>query len=199
MSIDGKEAVWSEKVLLRPLVIVPLLLAMAFFVYVGFRYADSGTEWLPNLEVGRPAPDFTFSDLQGQEIALSSLRGNVVLLNIWATWCPTCVEEMPSLQRLHEAFQEKDFRVVSVSIDLLGAQVVAPFMRKYRLNFPALLDPRGTIKQTYATTGIPETFIIDREGILVRKVIGPRDWMDPHVVAFIRQTVGKEQLTDDQG
>ena len=199
MSIDGKEAVWSEKVLLRTLVIVPLLLAMAFFVYVGFRYADSGTEWLPNLEVGRPAPDFTFSDLQGQEIALSSLRGNVVLLNIWATWCPTCVEEMPSLQRLHEAFQEKDFRVVSVSIDLLGAQVVAPFMRKYRLNFPALLDPRGTIKQTYATTGIPETFIIDREGILVRKVIGPRDWMDPHVVAFIRQTVGKEQLTDDQG
>jgi peroxiredoxin len=191
LSTEGKEAVGSEKLLLRTLVIVPLLLAVGFFTYVGFQYARSSTDWLPKLDVGQAAPDFTFPDLQGRGVTLSSLRGKVVLLNIWATWCPTCIEEMPSLQRLHEAFREKDFRVVSVSIDVLGAQVVEPFMRKYRLDFPALLDPRGTIKQTYATTGVPETFIITREGVLARKVIGPRDWMDPNMVTFIRQLVEK--------
>lgn len=191
MNTEGSENTPSSRVLLRVLVLVPLLLAAGFFIYVGFRHVRFGIDRQrgPRPEVGQPAPGFTFPDLQGKEVSLSSLRGKVVLLNIWATWCPTCTDEMPSLQQVHQSFRKEDLQVVSVSIDVLGSQVVEPYMRKYRLDFPTLLDPRGTIKQTYATTGVPETFIIDRQGVLRHKVIGPRDWMTSEMLAFLEQLV----------
>ena len=191
MNTEKSEVALSEKVFVRLLVLVPLLVATGFFVYVGVRHARLDMDSLqgPRPEVGQPAPDFSFPDLQGRKVVLSSLRGKVVLVNILATWCPTCTDEMPSLQRLHENFEKEDLKVLSLSIDVLGSQVVEPYMRKYRLNFPALLDARGTIKQMYATTGVPETFIIDRNGLLVHKVIGPRNWMDPEMVAFLRRVV----------
>lgn len=188
--VEEAESSLTEKVLLRVLILSALLLAVGFISYLLLKPADlKSSKQIPRLQMGQVAPDFSFPDLGGRKVRLSSLRGRVVLLNIWATWCPTCIEEMPSLQKLHESFQDRDLAVVSVSIDVLGEQVVAPFMKKYGLSFPALLDPRGEIKKAYATTGVPESFIIDRQGVVVHKVIGPRNWIEPTTLSFFEEMI----------
>lgn len=143
------------------------------------------------LKTGLPAPDFTFPGLDGKMVSLSDYRGNVVLVNIWATWCPPCVDEMPSMERLYQELKGENFEILAVSIDSLGTKAVAPFMKKYNLSFPALMDPDGTIKNLYQTTGVPESFIINKQGILIQKVIGPRDWARPEIIGFFRDLLQK--------
>jgi peroxiredoxin len=143
------------------------------------------------LQEGRPAPDFTFPDLDGRKISLSDLRGKVVLVNIWATWCPPCRDEMPSMQKLYDRFKGEHFEILAVSIDADGREAVAPFMRKMNLTFPALLDPKEKIRGLYRITGVPESFIIDRNGILVQRVIGPLDWATPKVFSFFENLLQK--------
>jgi len=138
------------------------------------------------LRVGQPAPGFTLPGLDGKMVSLSDYRGQVVLVNVWATWCPPCVDEMPSMEKLYRELKGENFEILAVSIDALGEKAVAPFMKKYNLSFPALMDPDGTIKALYQTTGVPESFIINQEGILIEKVIGPKDWATPPVVGFFR-------------
>lgn len=98
---------------------------------------------------------------------------------------------MPSMEKLYQALQGKDFEILAVSIDTQGAVAVAPFMAKYRLNFPALLDPGGTIQRLYGINGIPASFIIDKEGIIVAKIIGFRDWATPEVIQLFRNLIQK--------
>ena len=141
------------------------------------------------LQEGRPAPDFTFPDLVGRKISLSDLRGKVVLVNIWATWCPPCRDEMPSMQKLYDRFKGEHFEILAVSIDADGREAVAPFMRKMNLTFPALLDPKEKIRGLYRITGVPESFIIDRNGILVQRIIGPLDWATPKVFRFFQELI----------
>jgi len=143
------------------------------------------------LGAGRPAPNFTLPGLDGKVTSLSDHKGHVVLVNIWATWCPPCIDEMPSMEALYKKFKGESFEILAVSIDTLGAKAVEPFMKKYNLSFPALLDPEGTIKTLYQTTGVPESFIINRQGILVEKIIGPRNWAAPEVVRFFRNLLAK--------
>ena len=138
------------------------------------------------LRVGQPAPDFTLPGLDGKMVSLSDYRGHVVLVNVWATWCPPCVDEMPSMEKLYRELEGENFEILAVSIDALGQKAVAPFMKKYNLSFPALMDPDGTIKTLFQTTGVPESFITNQEGILIEKVIGPKDWATPPVVGFFR-------------
>jgi peroxiredoxin len=126
--------------------------------------------------VGQPLADFSLPDLQGHMVQLSSLQGKVVFINVWATWCPPCVDEMPTIQRLYDRLHTQGLEVLAISLDALGAQVVAPFVRDYRLTFPVLLDARSTIERLYRTSGVPESFIVDKRGRLVDKIIGPRDW-----------------------
>lgn len=135
------------------------------------------------------APNFTLPDLNGKKVSLSSHRGKVVLVNIWATWCPPCRQEMPSMQRLYQRFKGENFEILAVSIDSTGREAVAPFMRKMNLTFPALLDPSEIIKPLYGVTGVPESFIIDKEGILVEKIIGPIDWATPKVFLFFEDLI----------
>ena len=85
----------------------------------------------------------------------------------------------------------QDFEILAVSIDASGAKAVAPFMKEYRLSFPALLDPKGTIKYLYGTTGVPESFIINKEGLIEQIIIGPMDWATPDVVRFFRDLIQK--------
>jgi peroxiredoxin len=146
---------------------------------------------LKSSDVGLPAPNFEFPGLNGKTVSLSDYRGKVVFVNIWATWCRPCVDEMPSMQKLYQEFKDDDFEILAVSIDVLGATVVAPFMQKYSLTFPALLDSEGTIRESYGATGIPESFIIDRQGILVKKIIGAADWSSPEVFGFFRNLLQK--------
>ena len=143
------------------------------------------------IEIGLPAPDFTFPGINGKMVSLSDYRGKVVLVNIWATWCASCVDEMPSMERLYQKLNGEDFEILAVSIDSLGVKVVAPFMKKYKLTFPALIDSSGTIGAGYRTTGVPESFIIDKNGILVKKFIGPLDWVQPEILRFFQDLIQK--------
>jgi len=150
------------------------------FVY-GFLTRQPVDDTAPR--VGQALADFTLPDLHGQSVQLSALRGKVVFINVWATWCPPCVEEMPTIQRLYERLHGQGLEVLAISLDALGAQVVEPFMRNHRLTFPVLLDPKSLIQRLYRTTGVPESFIVDKRGILADKVIGPRDWAHPQIIA----------------
>ena len=136
---------------------------------------------------GTPAPNFTLPDLNGKKVSLTDYRGKVVLLNIWATWCPPCVEEMPSMEKLYQEMRGEAFEILAVSLDESGAEVVAPFMKKHKLNFPALIDSAGTLKDLFQTTGIPESLIITKEGIILEKIIGPRNWASSGAIKYFRE------------
>lgn len=140
---------------------------------------------------GDPAPHFALPDLEGNMVNLADYKGKVVLLNIWATWCPPCVEEMPSMEKLYQELNDEGFEIVAVSVDASGAKTVLPFMRKHQLTFPALTDTEGTTKLLYHTTGVPESFLIDKDGVIAEKVIGPRNWASPDAIEYIRDLIRK--------
>jgi peroxiredoxin len=141
------------------------------------------------LKKSPPAPNFTLPDVDGKMVSLADYKGRVVLLNIWATWCPPCVDEMPSMEKLYQELTGEGFEILAVSIDESGAKTVRPFMKKHRLSFPALIDSKGFITSLYQTTGVPESFIVDKDGIIVEKVIGPRDWAAPGAIRFFRNLI----------
>ncbi|HWP48641.1 MAG TPA: TlpA disulfide reductase family protein [Candidatus Limnocylindrales bacterium] len=184
-----------EKKLILILVISPILLVLTVFA-LAFIQRDKSSKTLQKpepLKIGSLAPDFTFPDLNDSERKLSDYRGKVVFINIWATWCPPCIYEMPSMQRLYDQLKGEDFEILAISIDALGKQVVEPFIQKYHLTFPVLLDPTGKIKKLYATTGVPESFIVDKNGILVLKVIGPQEWDSEDALKFFRRLIQGER------
>jgi peroxiredoxin len=146
------------------------------------------------IESGIPAPDFTFPGLDGKMVSLSDYKGKVVLVNIWATWCPPCVSEMPSMEKLYNKFKRENFEILAVSIDEPGPKAVAPFMEKTSLTFPALIDSKGAIKPVYRITAIPESFIIDKQGLLIKKIVGPVDWAAPKVFRFISNLIEEKPL-----
>lgn len=172
----------------RAIIIVALAVVAGVVLFALNQKKTSFQSFGPaGLEIGRPAPDFRLPGLDGKMVSLSDYRGKVVLINIWATWCPPCVDEMPSLEKLYQQLKAENFEILAVSIDAAGAEIVIPFMKKLILTFPALIDTQGTIRNTYKTTGVPESFIINRQGLLVKKIIGPLDWASPQVLEFFRQ------------
>ena len=162
-------------------------------IILSLKLNDSAFEFSNQVDIasGTPAPDFTFPGLDGEKVSLSDYRGKVVLVNIWATWCPPCVEEMPSMEKLYRKFKGQNFEILAVSIDEPGLEAVAPFMKKSNLTFPALIDSEGTIKAVYGVTGIPESFIVDKQGILIKKIVGPVDWASPAVFRFFSEEIEK--------
>ncbi len=173
------------------LTIFVVLVVAIPIILITLKEKDSGSRFKIPLQEGNPAPDFTFPDLDGRQVSLSDFRGKVVLVNIWATWCPPCRDEMPSMQKLYERFKGEHFEILAVSIDADGREAVAPFMQQMNLTFPALLDPEGKIRSLYAITGVPESFIIDKNGILVQRVIGPLDWATPKLFNFFKNLLQK--------
>ena len=140
------------------------------------------------IELGSAAPQFHAIDLRtGRPVTIDDYKGKVVLLNIWATWCPPCRVEMPSMQHLHQKLAGTDFRLVAVSVDEEDSTVVNKFARQLGLTFEILHDQDGTIRGIYQTTGVPESFVIDRDGVIVKKIIGAADWDAPVNEALIRQ------------
>ena len=148
------------------------------------------------IEVGGAAPSFHATDLRtGRPVTLADYRGKVILLNVWATWCPPCRVEMPSMERLHQKLAGTDFRIVAVSVDgdafypaeQEGPGEVMAFVSQMGLTFDILHDPSGAIRSSYQTTGVPESFVIDRDGTIVKKVIGAAEWDGPVNEAIIRR------------
>lgn len=172
-----------------------LLVAIGLVLMVSLFRSGSG----PNVAefsssgpvaAGKLASNFTLKDLKGDTISLSSFRGKVVFLNIWATWCPPCREEMPSIEELYEKFRnDKDFVVLAVSQDTGGFKAVAPYVEKNGLNFTVLLDPQNKVGEEYDVSGIPETFIIDRDGRIVAHHLGPYDWSSGEMRSALEELI----------
>jgi peroxiredoxin len=160
-----------------------LFVVIACVLFIVFIRQEKGStlQTTKSIQPGLNAPNFTFPDIHGKKISLSDYRGKVVLVNVWATWCPPCRKEMPSMQKLYDKFKGENFEILAVSIDSQGREAVAPLMQKMNLTFPALLDPGETIRPLYGITGVPESFIIDKNGVLVDKIIGPINWSTPDV------------------
>jgi peroxiredoxin len=131
------------------------------------------------------APDFTLQDLNGQPVRLRELRGKVVLLNFWATWCAPCLHEMPSMERLFQTFQHTAFVLLAISMDRQGAEVARPFVDNLRLTFPVLLDPASEVARQYGVRGLPTTYLIGADGRLLGAVVGARDWYRTEAKALI--------------
>jgi peroxiredoxin len=133
--------------------------------------------------VGDPAPAFTAPALSGDTLSLADFRGSPVMLNVWATWCPPCREEMPGLQALHEAYGDRGLRIVGVSIDSRGAEdAIRGFLDDHGIDFTILHDPGETVPRQFRTAGVPETFLIDANGVLAHRWIGKFDPMAPDVL-----------------
>lgn len=137
---------------------------------------------------GAVAPGFEVADLEGHLVSLEEYQGQVILVNIWATWCPPCREEMPSLERLYQAFRDRGFEVLAVSVDARLGEVdetgnrggdISAFADSLGLSFRILHDPSGRIQDTYQTTGVPESFLVGRDGTIYRKVAGATIWDSP--------------------
>lgn len=143
------------------------------------------------------APGFTLTDLKGYTVSLKSLRGKVVFLNVWATWCGPCQQELPSIEKLYDEFKGyKDFVIVAVSEDSDGRKAATPFLVKHRYHFPVLLDPANEVGDEYGVAGIPETFIIDRQGRVVAHHLGPFDWARRDFTEALRELLNdKEKMS----
>ncbi|MGH9747555.1 MAG: TlpA family protein disulfide reductase [Candidatus Acidiferrales bacterium] len=132
---------------------------------------------------GQPEKDFALT-LDGKPTRLSALKGNVVLLNFWATWCPPCVDETPSLNALQHRIAPLGGTVLGISLDDDEA-AYDNFLKIYQLGFPNYRDPTKQIAIDYGTTMYPETYVINRKGRLDRKIIGPQDWTSPELTTYL--------------
>ncbi|HKV54577.1 MAG TPA: TlpA disulfide reductase family protein [Candidatus Binataceae bacterium] len=143
---------------------------------------------------GKMAANFHLKDLKGDTVSLSGLRGKVVFLNVWATWCGPCREEMPSIEKLYDEFQkDQDFVVLAVSQDTDGSKAVTPYVEKKGLKFTVLLDPQNEVGEMYGVDGIPETFIIGRDGRIVAHHVGPYDWSNADIRDALQELISSKQ------
>jgi len=142
----------------------------------------------PPVAAGGKAANFKLEALDGSTVTLEQLKGKVVFLNIWATWCVPCREEMPSMETLYDELRtNRDFVMLAVSQDTKGRLVVAPYVEKNGYHFKVLLDPENKVGEAYDVSGVPETFIIDREGRIVAHHMGAFDWSRPDVKDALTQ------------
>jgi len=142
----------------------------------------------PPVAAGGKAANFKLEALDGSTVSLEQLKGKVVFLNIWATWCGPCREEMPSMETLYDELRpNRDFVMLAVSQDTKGRLVVAPYVEKNGYHFKVLLDPENQVGEAYDVSGVPETFIIDREGRIVAHHMGAFDWSRPDVKDALKQ------------
>ena len=165
-----------------------LIVSVVMTALFGIALAIKLRPQLNLIEVGTTAPDFAAVQLPtGRAATIEDYRGKVVLLNIWATWCPPCKVEMPSMEHLHRKLAGTDFRLVAVSVDEDDSTVVNKFVKDMGLTFEILHNRDGSIRRIYQTTGVPESFVIDRDGVIVKKVIGAADWNAPVNENLIRR------------
>ena len=153
-----------------------------------------GSEVAP-VAVGATAPDFGALDLAtGDSVGLRArYRGKVTLVNIWATWCVPCRVEMPAMERLYQELAPRGFAIAAVSIDEGGPDDVRKFGQDLGLSFDLLQDRSGRVQQIYQTTGVPESFLLDRSGVIVKRIIGAHDWSSPANRALVERLLDEPE------
>jgi peroxiredoxin len=143
------------------------------------------------IQPGSRAPEFRALDIAtGDSVSLSDYRGKVTLVNIWATWCGPCRAEMPSMQRAYAQLKDRGFEIAAVSIDEGSVEDVKAFQREFGLTFDILHDRSGRVQQVYQTTGVPESFLLDRKGVIVKRLIGDHNWASEANIAQIERLLG---------
>lgn len=147
---------------------------------------------LSGYPTGTEAPDFVGRTPNGRMISLAGLRGKVVLLTFWATWCPPCREEMPAFEQLHHDFTEEGLTVLGINVRESKAAVQA-YARELSLTFPLVLDPKGEVDRLYGVIGLPTTFLIGRDGRAVARAIGPRDWRTAEARALVQALLAEAE------
>jgi peroxiredoxin len=158
--------------------VVVALVALAAVLLPGPIFAEDPVAALSLIrpKPAKPAPDFQVRTPDGSTLRLTDFKGKVVFLNFWATWCEPCREEMPSMERLHRAYKDRGLVVLAISLDLQGASVVKPFVKRFALTFPIGLDPKMAVREQYGVWAVPSTFLIDRTGKRVLFANGAREW-----------------------
>ncbi len=184
-SVTVDEPGEGKGVLPRVFILSAILAVLAITVLVLW----GGRDELRTVKPGYPAPDFTLRDLDHREVSLSDYRGKVVLLNIWSITCPPCIEEVPYLESLHRKMKDNDdFHLLTVVSNRGETEKeVRPFMDEKGLTFHTLIDSRKVVYRRYKLTGWPETFLIDRDGTILEKYIGPREWDSPEFMEKFRR------------
>ncbi len=161
--------------------ILILVLFAAALVYFGYLLPSQH-----GVQPGDEAPIFALPDQEGKVVRLSDFRGQTVLLNIWATWCPPCVWEMPSLNHLHKILAADNFKVLALSVDEGGWPVILQFMNRVPLSFPVLWDAKTEVAGFYGTYQLPESYLIGPNGKVLKKYMGPQEWDREDVIAEIK-------------
>jgi peroxiredoxin len=158
-----------------------LLLGFVVLFVVFFSRRDGPTR---AVALGDPAPGFTLTGDDGQPVSLTDFQGKIVVLNFWASWCGPCVDEMPSLKRFTQHYAGRDVVVVAISHDQ-DPDAYKKFLADHQINFLTLRNAPPKVAETYGTYVLPETYIINRDGRVVRKIIGPLDWSSPQILEYI--------------
>ena len=164
-----------------PGLVVALTAGLLYTSWPAFRDTSA-----PAVQVGDEAPEFTLMSDGGRPVQLKDFQGKFLILNFWATWCPPCVEELPSLNRFSQRFSQQDVVVLGVSVDLDGG-AYQKFLQAAGVKFPTVRDPERKTSRLYGTFKFPESYFIDRKGKVVQKIAGPADWNDPEIVALMEQ------------
>ncbi len=128
------------------------------------------------VQIGQKAPDFLLTDLKGNSVSLADLKGRVVFLHFWATWCPPCLVELPQLIRFYKEFNPDKVKLLTVCVDNSNPDKIKSFVSSGKYNMPVYLDPGGNLAQKYGTVRFPETYILDTGGIVRKKIIGAGEW-----------------------
>jgi peroxiredoxin len=137
------------------------------------------------VEAGDKAPNFSITSDSGRTFTRSDFGGKLLVLNFWATWCPPCVEELPSLNEFQRMLADKGVVVLGVSVDT-NLQAYQNFLRRTKVEFQTARDPEATISARYGTFKYPETYLINRDGKVVQKIVGPRDWTSPDMLDSLK-------------
>lgn len=143
------------------------------------------------VDIGAPVPAYAAASLAGDSVSLAALRGKVVLLNVWATWCHPCRDEIPELQALHERYAPRGLELVGISVDTESADdAIREFMRDFRMTYPVWRDPGERVSAQFHVVGVPATFLIDREGVLRWRKTGPIQPGDASLARALEEALG---------
>jgi peroxiredoxin len=147
---------------------------------------DSGSLALEGISQGNRARNFTLEDLAGNKVSLKDYRGQIVLINFWATWCPPCQAEIPDFERAFRARHDDGFVVLGISVEET-AEMVGPFVDEFGMSYPVLLDSAGRIFQMYRVLGLPMSLLLDRDGVIQVRHVGflSADQLDSYLVKLL--------------
>jgi len=177
-------------------ILIIVLLGGILFAQENVQMSDAQKE-LYKIGFGVPkstmvAPDFTTKDFNGKKVSLYSLKGKLVFLNLWATWCPPCQKEMPSIERLYKKMDSKKFAILAVATPTPPRETkekIISFIKKNGYTFPVIIDEKGTVYGKYGSGSIPTTWIIAPDGTIVARLVGSREWDSNQIIAIFNSLI----------